>query len=122
MKPVVLDTNAVLLPFTDGTDLHEELARLLGTVDLVVPTSVLPELEALRQGEGATAQAAQAAQRWLRRCRIEPTDLPGDDGVLDVARRLDAPVVTNDRRLARECRRSGIRVVRSRGHGRLMAE
>lgn len=117
---VVLDTNGLLLPFTDGTDLEEELARLVGSHETVVPVSVAEELAGLREGGGGRARAASAALQLLERCRMEPTDLPGDDGVLDVARRLGAVVVTNDRVLQQECRRSGLRVLRSQGRGRLM--
>ncbi len=118
-RPVVLDTNALLLPFTDGTDVEEELVCLLGAIDLVVPEPVVQELTTLADGGGATARASRAAQRWMARCRIEATPLPGDDGLLDVARRLGAAVVTNDRRLQLEALRSGLTVVASRGAGRL---
>ncbi len=118
-RPVVLDTNALLLPFTDQTDLEGELTALLGAVAFVVPGSVEQELATLGAGDGATARAARAAQRWIERCRIEPTELPGDDGLLEVSRRLGAVVVTNDRRLQGEAQRSGLTVVSSRGPGRL---
>lgn len=118
-KAVVLDTNALLLPFLDGIDLEERLLELLGPVRLVVPESVRHELEGLQRGTGATAAAARAAGRFLARCIIEATDLPGDDGLLDVARRMRAVVLTNDRRLQAEARRSGLAVVAPRGKGRL---
>lgn len=134
MSNVVLDTNALLLPFTEGTDLDEALTALLGAHDLVVPSAVVAELRTLREEGGATGRAAQGALRWLQTrtggqaegrgpaLRMEETDLPGDDGVLEVARRLQATVLTNDRRLQQEARRSGLKVVRSRGHGRLMRD
>jgi len=121
MTRVVVDTNALLLPFLDGTDLRSELENALGAVDLVVPSSVRTELSALQAGEGRTARAARAAQRLVADATQAATELPGDDGVLDVARRLGATVLTNDKRLQAECRRSGLRVVASRGHGRLWA-
>lgn len=119
MPHAVLDTNALLLPFTDGTDLEEELVRILGAVRLVVPSSVVDELRGLADGDGKPAQAAGAALRFLQRCRVEPTGLPGDDGLLETARRLGAVVVTNDRAVQQEARRSGLTVVASRGEGRL---
>lgn len=115
----VLDTNALLLPFTDGTDLEDELQRLVGAVRLVVPSSIVQEVQGLAAGQSNAARAAKAAVRFLTRCRVEPTGLPGDDGVLDVARRLGAVVVTNDRNVGQEARRSGLQVVRPRGKGRL---
>ncbi len=119
MPHAVLDTNALLLPFTDGTDLEAELVRILGAARLVVPSSVVDELNGLADGQGKPAQAAGAALRFLARCRVEPTGLPGDDGLLEIARRLGAVVVTNDRAVQQEARRSGLAVVASRGTDRL---
>lgn len=117
----VLDTNALLLPFTDGTDVERELERLLGAVRMVVPSSIVQEVNGLAgSGNGQAARAAKAAIRFLDRCRVEPTGLPGDDGVLEVARRLQAVVVSNDRKVRQEARRSGLTVVSSRGKGRLV--
>ncbi len=116
----VLDTNALLLPFTDGTDVEAELERLLGAVRIVVPSSVVQELNGLaNDGDGKAAQAAKAATRLLQRFRVEPTGLPGDDGVLETARRLEARVVSNDRNVRQEAKRSGLEVIASRGRGRL---
>lgn len=118
--PAVLDTNVLLLPFTHGTDIQEELMRLVGTVQLIVPSSIAQELGGLAEGkDAATSRHARAALRFMDRCRIEPTGLPGDDGILEVARRMGGVVVTNDRKVRKEARRSGLKTVGSRGHGRL---
>lgn len=119
MTFVVIDTNALLLPFTDGTDLEGGLEALVGAHERVVPAPVMEELARLASEEGMRGQAAKGALRLAARARIEATHLPGDDGVLEVARRLAAVVVTNDRALQQECARSGLRCVASRGHGRL---
>lgn len=116
---VVLDTNALLLPFTDGTDLDREAEGLLGAVRFVVPLPVVTELETLAGGRDATARAAQGALRLLRRFDTLPSPSPGDDAVLDVATRLGAAVLSNDRRLQSEARRRGLVVLASRERGRL---
>lgn len=112
--PVVLDTNAILLPFTQGTRLEEPLAELLGAYELHLPTSVLPELQRLSQNQGATGRAAKLALKLAERCVREPTGLMGDDGILEVARRLGAVVFTNDRKLQAEAAKSGLRVLVAR--------
>lgn len=117
--PAVLDTNALLLPFTDGTDIAQESERLLGAVRLVVPTPVVVELRTLADGDDATARAARGALRLLDRYEQEPSLRPGDDAVLDVATRLGGAVLSNDRRLQTEARRRGLVVLASRGRGRL---
>ena len=117
--PVVLDTNALLLPFTDGTDIEAEAEGLLGAVCFVVPRPVVTELETLAAGGDATARAARGALRLMERFDAEPSANPGDDAVLDVATRLRAAVLSNDRRLQSEARRRGLVVLASRGRGRL---
>ena len=118
-RPVVFDTNALFLPFTEGTDLAAELERLLGAVEWVLPASVLRELESIARQEGASGRHAKAALKLARLSRSEPTTLPGDDGLLEVARRLKAAVVTNDRKLQAEAAASGLQVIVARGTGKL---
>ena len=117
---VVFDTNALLLPFMQGTDLDGGLENLFGTVEWIIPSSILGELKMLANGgEGTLARNAKAALRLAQRARIESTALPGDDGLLEVARRLKAAVVTNDRALQAEAATSGLIVVVAREQGRL---
>lgn len=114
---LVVDTNALLLPFRDGTDIRGEIERLLGDVPWIVPSSVQDELTLLADGNGKDARAAKGALRLTADMQREPTALPGDDGVLDVAARVDGVVFTDDKRLLAETKRRGLRAIRSRGHG-----
>lgn len=118
-KPVVFDTNALLLPFTQGTDLESELERLLGAVEWVIPSSILGELKMLANGEGTLARNAKSALKLAQRCRVESTALPGDDGLLEVARKLKGTIVTNDRAVQQEAATSKLQVVVAREQGRL---
>jgi rRNA-processing protein FCF1 len=122
-KPVVFDTNALLLALEAHTPLDDDLADLLGATRWVVPSTVLVELGTLAyKGKGAVARNAKTALAFVeKRCATETTKLPGDDGLLDVARRLGAAVVTNDKTLQQECKRSGLTVVVLREHGRRLA-
>ncbi len=117
--PVVLDTNALLLPFTDGTDLESELGRLVGDWEGIVPACVLMELEQISRRKDMAGRAAKMARKYATRFRAEATRLTGDDGILEVARRLPAAVATNDKKLQAECVKSGLRVIVSREIGRL---
>lgn len=119
VTPVVFDTNALLLPFTEGTNLESELERLLGSVEWVIPSSILGELKMLSQGEGTLARNAKSALRLAQRCRVESTALPGDDGLLEVARKLNGVLVSNDRLIQTEAATSKLRVVVAREGGRL---
>jgi rRNA-processing protein FCF1 len=115
----VLDTNALLLPFTSGTRLEDDLDGLLEQWSLHVPTSVVSELKHLSENRGKTGHAAKAALKLAARLTSEATGRMGDDGILEVARRLGAVVVTGDRKLQAECQRSGLRVIVARERGRL---
>ena len=119
LTQVVFDTNALLLPFTVGTNLESELERLLGAVEWVVPSSILGELKMLANGEGTLARNAKSALRLAQRARLESTALPGDDGLLEVARRLKGVIVTNDRLVQQEAKISGLKVVVAREQGKL---
>jgi len=105
---VVLDANALLMPFQFKINLDLELKRLFGYPDVVVPSSVLGELA------NAVDKSAKVALSLARKYRVIETDLRGDDAVLDVAERLGAAVVTNDRELIGRIRERGLRVVRLR--------
>lgn len=122
-KPVVFDTNALLLALEHRTPLDDELLDLFGANEWIVPSTVIVELKTLaHKGEGSVARRAKMALQLVeKRCKVEDSKLPGDDGLLEVARRHKAAVVTNDRTLQRECTASGLTVVVSREHGRRLA-
>ena len=115
-KAVVLDSNALMMPFQFKVNLDKELTRLFGDVPVFVPSSVLEELAAVRD------KHAKPALQLARKYQIIETELRGDDAVLDVARRRDAAVVTNDRDLIRRVRELRLPVVRLRGERFLIAD
>ncbi len=117
--PVILDTNAILMPFTEGTRLEELLDAVLPAHTLHVPTSVVSELKNLMKNRGELGRAAKMALKFSERCKPEPTGRMGDDGILEVARRLGGVVVTNDKLLQTECQKSGLQVLVAREKGRL---
>lgn len=116
--PVLLDANALLMPFQFSLDLEGELRRLLGTPRILVPSSVLEELDRL----AATKRVARAARLLAE--RFEVVDVPGrgDDALVEAARARGAVVVTNDRRLRRRLREAGLPVIYLRERSRLEGE
>ena len=115
---VVLDTNALLAPFSRGIWLEDELQRVLGGVEIYVPSSVLDELRRLSAG----MPEARAALLLASRYRTVEVSGRGDEGVLEAASRLGAVLVTNDAGLRAEARRRGIRVAFLRTMSRLEVE
>lgn len=118
--PVVLDANALILPFERRVRLDPELERLLGDYEPIVPEAVLKELATLAAtGKGATARNAKAALTLATRYKFVDSSGRGDAGVLQVARALDAVLLTNDKELRALARSEGLRTIYLRGKGHL---
>jgi len=105
VRAVVLDANALLMPFQFHLNLDLELRRVVGEVTILVPASVLGELAR------SSDRYARAAHQLGERYRIVPTELLGDQAIVALARAEDAAVVTNDRPLRRKLKREGIPVI-----------
>lgn len=115
MRAVVLDTNALIMPFQFKINLDDELQRIIGNPEIYVPSSVIHELERMGRKD-----ALKLASRYDK----VDVDRKGDEGVLEAAERLDAIVVTNDGELKDRARKKGIPVafLRGRTHLELLGE
>jgi len=100
-KTVILDTNAVLMLFEFSIDLHAELSRLIGGYHLVVPGSVVQELQKIAEnGEGKRQQNAKAGLSLIRTIEVITVEgARGDEAVFELAHMLNGFVVTNDKAL-----------------------
>ena len=115
-KSIVLDANALLMPFQFNVNLDKELKRLFGEIPIFVPSSVLGELG------NALDKNAKAALALARKYDIAETELSGDEAVIDVAVRHESAVVTNDRALIRRLRAERVPIVRLRSERYLVAD
>jgi hypothetical protein len=123
-EPVVLDTNALMMPVEFDVRVFDELERLTGrppaALDLLVPRAVVVELDRLAEGGDAAARAARVGRDLVDRCRVVETEEPyADDAVLALAAEYDALVVTNDRPLRDRLLAEGVRVAGVRGRNTL---
>ncbi|MFB6188274.1 MAG: PIN domain-containing protein [Halapricum sp.] len=118
---VVLDTNALMMPVECDIRVFEELDRLLGSADCVVPQAALDELEKLSEGASAEATAASVGRDLAERCGVVEADPEyADDAVLDVAQRDGIEyAVTNDKPLKERLLASGVPVISLRGQHKL---
>lgn len=116
MQKVVLDTNALLMPFMFKMNLDLELANLFGEFEAYVPGPVIGELK--RSGSKHTKAALMLAGKYKR----YETSTQGDLGVLEAAKALEAMVVTNDYILRRKMREEGVRAIFLRSRKRLVIE
>ena len=131
-----MDTNALLIPGTFGIDIYEELEDM-GYLEIIIPESVIKELEALSKSEkGRTRKAAQIGYQLVRqhlqladsRSRVfierkgRDTNRDTDSEIIMMAKMQDAAVLTNDAELRRRLRQEGIPTVFLRGKNRLVAD
>ena len=112
-----MDANALMMPFQFSINLDLEIGRLLGSFELVVPSTVLAELEKVA-AERKTPEA-RAALRLAARYRTHGMEGAGDDAVLAAAIELGAILLTNDAGLRRRARRAGLRTIFLRGRNHL---
>ena len=118
---VALDASALMAPVEAGLRLFEELDRLLGGYEAVVPGPVVAELADLQSGNGAEATAASVGADLAERAETVETDESyADDALvaLAAAGRVDA-VVTNDRPLANRVLAADAPVIGLRGRNTL---
>ncbi len=113
-RTVLLDANALLLPFQFRLNLEVELRRLLGEVDIAVPTPVLEEVRLLATHD----RAAKAAERLASKYRAVEGHGSADDALLELGLALRAVVVTSDQPLLDRLKKEGVPRVflRSRSH------
>ncbi len=104
---VVLDTNALMLPFQIRLNLDSEIRRVLGEAEIYVPSCVLGELKRLSKRRWEAKAALELAKKYRR---VEVSAL-GDDGVMEAAKKMDAYVVTNDEAFIRRLKAQGIPVI-----------
>ena len=114
---ILLDANALMMPFQFALDLEQELVRLLGAYRAAVPSSVIRELEDLSSGN----PKARAALRFAARFPAIKAEGVGDDALFALALAEGAAVLTNDRDLRRRLRAAKLPVIYLRERSRLEA-
>jgi rRNA-processing protein FCF1 len=109
-RVVILDSNALMMQFQFHVDIEKEVRRLLSfNFDVVVPRIVLDELARIaKEGNQKEAGEARMALELAKTFRIEDSPGDGDTGILRLAERLNALVVTNDKVLRARLRAKDI--------------
>jgi rRNA-processing protein FCF1 len=106
------------MPFQFQVHLDAELQRILGDVDIAIPTPVLAELVGLADGN----RDARAALRLAKKYRTAEGHGSADDALLDLASAHRGVVVTNDQPLLERLEKAGIPRVFLRSRNHLVAE
>ncbi len=118
---VAMDANALMMPVEAGVRIFEELDRLLGAYEPVVPSAVHEELEKLAESGGEEGRAASVGLDLAAECRtVETEESYADDALFALAEagEVDA-VVTNDAPLRDRLLDAGVQVIHLRGRNQL---
>jgi rRNA-processing protein FCF1 len=112
-KTVILDSSAILMLFEFAIDLEKELTRLLGNYRIVVPTTIVRELEFLSENRTGNKKAkAKASLKLIKKYdAIDMEGSNGDDSVLELAKKINGIVVTNDRELRNRVKEMSLSVI-----------
>lgn len=123
-KTVILDSSAILMLFEFAIDLEKELTRLLGSYHIVVPTPIVRELEFLSEnGKGKKKAKAKASLKLIKKYdTIDVEGRNGDDSVLELAKKINGIVVTNDRELRNRVKEMSLSVIFLRAKKKLVME
>ena len=116
MPKLVLDANALLLPFQIPLNLDTEIQGLIGEFEGLVPRCVLEELEGLQ----SSVPAAKAAFRLAQRYTLVEAAPPADAAILKLAVEHSAYVLSLDRDLIEKLRLVNVRVLTLRAGNRLV--
>ena len=118
MTTVILDTNALMMPFQFGVNLDLELERLFGSFEILVPSPVVRELTSLAPKD----RIARSALRLARKYKTVESEGETDKVLVNLAKDLHAVVVSNDKLVIRSLEREGLPYVRLRSRSHLILE
>ena len=123
-KTVILDSNAILMLFEFSIDLEDELTKLVGNYDIIIPRPVYKELEFLsKNGKGKKRTNAKASLKLIEKYKI--IDIDGknaDDSIFSFAKKSNSLVLTNDRDLRCRLKKIGTHVIFLRSKNKLMMD
>jgi rRNA-processing protein FCF1 len=123
-KFILLDSNALLMQFQFSVDIENELRRILDVpYEIVVPDLVVGELRHLAGSmTGKDRGEAVMAIKLATTFKVVKTEGPADTGILRLAEKLGAIVLTNDKILRARCRAKNIPNIHLRSKAFLTVE
>lgn len=126
---VILDANFLMAPGELGVDIFEEMERVLDAeYELLATEPVKREVQKLSKGRGEDSKAARIALELMERNGVEIVETnrrDGDASVIELARKVEEPVVaTNDKNLRKQFRSRSVPTlfIRSKDHVEMEGE
>jgi rRNA-processing protein FCF1 len=122
-RRVILDSSSIMMLFEHSIDLEDELTRLLGKVEIIVPKPIVEELNYLSEnGKGRKKRLAKPALELIKDYKVIESKGKGDDSVLFLAKKLNAVVVTNDKELRNRIKAESLKTIYLRGKQKLVLD
>jgi len=121
-KIVVFDSNAILMLFEYSISLEQELTKILGSYEIVVPSKIVEELKFLcEKGKGKKKQYAKPALKLVEKYKIVADKSENaDNAVLNIAKKLNGIVFSNDKELKKRAKKEKIKTIFMRNKKYLM--
>lgn len=120
---VILDSNAILMLFEFSINLEEELTRLFGKFKIIIPRPVVNELQFLSEHKsGRKKFIAKPALKLIEKYEIVDADGKGDQSILELAKKLNCVVLTNDKKLREKIKELSLHIVYLRGKSKLVLD
>ncbi|KXB08456.1 hypothetical protein AKJ55_00965 [candidate division MSBL1 archaeon SCGC-AAA382M17] len=122
---VILDTNILMVPESQGVDIFSELDRILDKkYKLIVPETIVEELKNIKKrGESSSERkAARIGLELSSRAEKVPSKKKGDEEIMRLARGKNCAVATNDSRLRKNLRKEDIPTIYLRQKSHLTLE
>ena len=122
---VILDSNALFVPFQFKIDIFDSLEQLLKrNMELILLSPIKRELEALaKKGSPKMRKNASYALKLADKCKYVEVNAPAsmltDDVIVKIAEEWKTPVFTNDRQLKKRLRDISVPVIYVRQKSRL---
>ncbi|MEM3493256.1 MAG: PIN domain-containing protein [Thermoplasmata archaeon] len=111
MQPLlILDTSMLFAPFNYSFNFDIAVQDFLGPVEIVVPSSVIKELEGLAK----TNNLARTVLRFAAKYKVVEVSQRGDRGIIECAEKFTGReifVATLDTKLGERIRKKGYKVV-----------
>jgi rRNA-processing protein FCF1 len=120
---VILDTNAIMMLFEFSINLDYELTDLLGKYKIIIPKSIYNELKFLSEsGKGKKRFKAKPALELIKKFEIYENEGKGDSAIVELAKKLNCIVVTNDKELRDRLRKLSLHSIYLRNKSKLVLE
>ena len=115
-RMVILDTSVLISIFEKKIDIRDEISAEIGKAELLVPRSVLRELEKLYSlSKGSKRRLAKAAIDYIDSIGFKIIESEDEEDVdkdlIMLAKNFDAAVATLDKELINKLRKEGIEII-----------